>query len=302
MTITESRNPNARELDSLSVRDILQIMNDEDKLVADAVELVLDDVARAIELVVGSLKSGGRLIYAGAGTSGRLALLDAAECPPTFGTPPDLVQVLMAGGVSAVERAQEGTEDDYELGMEDARARGINANDAVVGISASGSARYVMGVLGYAKSVGASIIGLTCNPSSSIRDMVDVSIAPIVGPEVIMGSSRLKAGTAQKMVLNMISTASMVRLGRIYQDLMIELRPVNAKLTRRVKKIASIAADIDEDAATRYIEQANGDLKLAVIMAKTGLDLEEARVRLARAGSSVRAALEKEFTKSGGEC
>lgn len=301
MTITESRNPNARDLDSLSIREILQVMNNEDKLVADAVELVLDDVARAVELVVASLKSGGRLIYAGAGTSGRLAMLDAAECPPTFGTPPDLVQVLMAGGVSAVERAEEGTEDNYELGVEDARERSVNGNDVVVGISASGSARYVMGVLSYAKSVGASTIGLTCNPSSSIGDMVDVSIAPIVGAEVIMGSSRLKAGTAQKMVLNMISTASMVKLGRVYKDLMIELRPVNAKLARRVKRIASIAAGIDEDEAMRYLEQANGNLKLAVIMAKTGLDPDEARLCLAEAGNSIRAALERERADTGGE-
>lgn len=291
MIITESRNAKSRNLDALSSREIVQVMNDEDKLVANAVELVLDDVSRAVDLVVDALKDGGRLVYAGAGTSGRLAMLDAAECPPTFGTPPELVHVLMAGGTTAMERAKEGAEDDFEMGMADAKAAGIAGKDVVVGISASGNPRYVVGVLSYAKSVGAATIGLTCNPSSAIGDMVDVSIAPVVGPEVIMGSSRLKAGTAQKMVLNMISTASMAKLGRVYQDLMIELRPVNVKLANRVRRIVSLAADIDEELAADYIKKANGDLKLAVIMARTGLDVKDAKACLAGADNNLRSAL-----------
>ena len=292
MSITEGRNPKARNLDMLSVREILQLMNEEDRTVAEAVGEVLDQVAEAVDLVVSSLAAGGRLFYAGAGTSGRIALLDAAECPPTFGTPPELVQVLIAGGESALAKAHEGVEDDFELGMEDAGARGISGRDAVVGISASGNARYVLGVLTYAGREGAAVIGLTCNPSSAIDDLADVAIKPIVGPEVVMGSSRLKAGTAQKMVLNMISTASMVKLGRVYQDLMIELRPANRKLAGRIRRVVSIAGGVDDDTAGRLIEQAGGSLKAAVLMAKNGGRLDHAQAVLDQAGDNLRAALE----------
>ena len=291
MSVTEGRNPKARNLDMLSAREILQLMNEEDRTVAEAVGTVLEQVAEAVDLVTASLATGGRLFYAGAGTSGRIALLDAAECPPTFGTPPELVQVLIAGGESAFARAHEGVEDDFELGMEDARARGISGRDAVVGVSASGNARYVLGVLTYAEREGAALIGLTCNPSSAIDDLVDVAIKPVVGPEVVMGSSRLKAGTAQKMVLNMISTASMVRLGRVYQDLMIELRPANRKLAGRVRRIVSMAAGVDDDAAASLIKQAGGNLKAAVLMAKNGGRLDHAQAVLDQAGDNLRAAL-----------
>ena len=292
MSITEGRNPKATNLDMLSSREILQLMNEEDRTVACAVGAVLDQVAEAVDLVVSSLAAGGRLFYAGAGTSGRMALLDAAECPPTFGTPPELVQVLIAGGVTAFAQAHEGVEDDFELGMEDAAARGILGLDVVVGVSASGNARYVLGVLAYASREGAATIGLTCNSSSSMDNVVDVAIKPIVGPEVVMGSSRLKAGTAQKMVLNMISTASMVRLGRVYQDLMIELRPANCKLAGRMRRIVSIAAGVDDDTAARLIEQADGNLKAAVLMAKNGGSLDQAKATLDRAGNNLRTALE----------
>lgn len=292
MTITESRNPKAQDLDTLPVRDILQLMNDEDRTVADAVQAVLDQVAEAVDLVVSSLAAGGRLFYAGAGTSGRIALLDAAECPPTFGTPPDLVQVLMAGGESALRHAQEGTEDNFELGMQDAQSRGITGLDAVVGISASGNAGYVLGVLTHAGREGAATIGLTCNPSSSMDDLVDVAIRPIVGPEVVMGSSRLKAGTAQKMVLNMISTASMVKLGRVYQDLMIELRPANRKLANRIRRIVSVAAGVDDDTAEALVRRADGNLKAAILMAKNGGSPDHAKALLDRAGNNLRVALE----------
>lgn len=292
MSVTEGRNPKARNLDMLSVREILQLMNEEDRTVAEAVGAVLGQVAEAVDLVVSSLAAGGRLIYAGAGTSGRIALLDAAECPPTFGTPPESVQVLIAGGESALAKAHEGVEDDFELGMEDARARGISSLDAVLGISASGNARYVLGVLTHARREGAALIGLTCNPSSAIGDLVDVAITPVVGPEVVMGSSRLKAGTAQKMVLNMISTASMAKLGRVYQDLMIELRPANRKLAGRIRRIVSIAAGVDDDAAARLVEEAGGNLKAAVLMAKNGGRLEHAQAVLDQAGDNLRAALE----------
>lgn len=292
MSITESRNPKARNLDTLSVREILQLMNDEDRTVADAVAAVLDQVAEAVDLVVSSLATGGRLFYAGAGTSGRIALLDAAECPPTFGTPPELVQVLIAGGESAFAQAHEGVEDDFQLGMEDARARGIAEIDVVVGVSASGNARYVLGVLTHARGEGAATIGLACNPSSSMNELVDVAITPVVGPEVLMGSSRLKAGTAQKMVLNMISTASMAKLGRVYQDLMIELRPANSKLASRIRRIVSMAAGVDDDTAAQLIERAGGDLKAAVLMAKDGGRLDHAKALLNQAGNNLRAALE----------
>lgn len=301
MSITESRNPRTRNLDMLSVREILQLMNEEDRIVADAVGAVLDQIADAVDLVVGSLAAGGRLFYAGAGTSGRIALQDAAECPPTFGTPPELVQVLIAGGGSALLQAQEGVEDDFKLGMDDAGARGIGGLDAVVGVSASGNARYVLGVLTYARREGAATIGLTCNPSSAVHDLVDVAITPVVGPEVVMGSSRLKAGTAQKMVLNMISTASMVKLGRVYQDLMIELRPANRKLAGRTRRIVSIAAGVDDEAAERLIEQADGNLKAAVLMAKNGGSLEHARAVLDEAGNNLRAALELVEAGNAGE-
>ncbi len=292
VSITESRNPRARDLDALPVREILQLMNEEDRTVADAVGAVLDQVAEGVDLVVSSLAAGGRLFYAGAGTSGRIALLDAAECPPTFGTPPDLVQVLIAGGECALKRAQEGTEDDLELGMEEARARRIAGLDVVVGVSASGNAPYVLGVLTYARREGAATIGLACNPSSAINGLVDVAITPVVGPEVVMGSSRLKAGTAQKIVLNMISTASMVKLGRVYQDLMIELRPANRKLASRINRIVSIAAGVDDDAAASLIKQADGNLKAAVLMAKNGGRLDHARAVLDMAGNNLRVALE----------
>jgi N-acetylmuramic acid 6-phosphate etherase len=301
VSVTEGRNPKARNLDMLSVREILQLMNEEDRTVADAVGAVLGQVAEAVDLVAGSLATGGRLFYAGAGTSGRIALLDAAECRPTFGTPPELVQVLIAGGESVFAQAHEGVEDDFKLGMDDARARGIAGLDAVVGVSASGNARYVLGVLTYARREGAATIGLTCNPSSAMDDLVDVAITPVVGPEVVMGSSRLKAGTAQKMVLNMISTASMVKLGRVYQDLMIELRPANRKLAGRTRRIVSIAAGVDDEAADRLIEQAEGNLKAAVLMAKNGGRLDHAKAVLDRAGNNLRAALELIESGNAGE-
>jgi N-acetylmuramic acid 6-phosphate etherase len=292
VAITESRNPRSAELDTMGVDEIVKLMNDEDKLVADAVELVLDDVAKAVELVVKGLSAGGRLVYAGAGTSGRLAMLDAAECPPTFGTPPEMVQVLMAGGEQALTRAQEGVEDDYDRGVADAKGLGLGVNDVVVGLSASGQANYVLGVVHQAKAAGAATVGISCNPGSALEAAADVAITPVVGPEVIMGSSRLKAGTAQKMILNMISTASMVKLGRVYKDLMIELKPANSKLSRRMKRIVSIAAGVDEEAATKLLEMADGDIRLAVVMGVTDLDVEEARLRLAAAGNNLRAALE----------
>lgn len=267
-------------------------MNEEDKGVAHAVELVLDDVARAVELVVKGISAGGRLIYAGAGTSGRLAVLDAAECMPTFGTPPEMVQVLMAGGQAALTRSQEGVEDDYDGGFAEARALGLTPNDVVVGLSASGSANYVRGVIDCARAAGAATVAVACNPQSVLGDIVDVYIAPIVGPEVVMGSSRLKAGTAQKMILNMISTASMVKLGRVYKDLMTELKPSNKKLTGRMKRIVAVGAEVDIDEATRLLELADGNIRLAVVMGKTGLGPEAAAQRLAAVGNDVRKAIE----------
>lgn len=292
MTVTEGRNPKSAELDTLSSAEIVRLMNEEDKGVAHAVELVLDDVAKAVDLAVRGISAGGRLIYAGAGTSGRLAMLDAAECPPTFGTPPEMVQVLMAGGEAALTQSQEGVEDDYDAGAGGARALGVGPNDVVVGLSASGSASYVRGVVEYAKAAGAATVAVACNPTSPLGDVADVYIAPIVGPEVVMGSSRLKAGTAQKMILNMISTASMAKLGRVYKDLMIELKPSNNKLSGRMKRIVAAGAGVDIDEAARLLELAEGNLRLAVVMGLTGLGTEAAGQRLAATGNDVRRAAE----------
>ena len=276
MTVTEGRNPKSAELDTLSSAEIVRLMNEEDKGVAHAVELVLDDVAKAVDLAVRGISAGGRLIYAGAGTSGRLAMLDAAECPPTFGTPPEMVQVLMAGGEAALTQSQEGVEDDYDAGAGGARALGVGPNDVVVGLSPWFGV--VRGVAEYARRRGPRRY-VACNPTSQLGDVADVYIAPIVGPEVVMGSSRLKAGTAQKMILNMISTASMAKLGRVYKDLMIELKPSNNKLSGRMKRIVAAGAGVDIAEAARLLELAEGNLRLAVVMGLTGLGPEGTRRR-----------------------
>ncbi|TWP36358.1 N-acetylmuramic acid 6-phosphate etherase [Leekyejoonella antrihumi] len=269
---TESRNPRSERLDTMSTAEVLALMNDEDRLVSDAIALVLDQVAQAVELVAASLHAGGRLIYLGAGTSGRLGLLDAVECPPTFSTDPGQVVAMLAGGDMAFVRAVEGAEDDPEAAARQVDAHRIGARDTVVGIAASGRTPYVVGGLRRAHQLGASTVALACNAAALISQEADVAIEVLTGPEVLTGSTRLKAGTAQKMVCNMISTAAMVRIGKTYGNLMVDLRPTNAKLVDRARRIVAAAADVDEATAARALTTADGRAKVAIVMLLAAAD------------------------------
>ena len=291
LPITEQDNLNTANLSSLPLRQILRLMNDEDMLVASAVGLVLQEIAEAVEGIVGRLRKGGRLFYIGTGTSGRLGVLDAAECPPTFGVSPELVQPVIAGGYEACYRAVEASEDDAEAGIDDLRARGFTKGDALVGIAASGSTPYTVGAVEYARAAGAFTIAITCAPRSPITKVAEVSIVPVVGPEVVAGSTRLKAGTAQKMVLNMLSTATMVNLGYVTGNRMTNLMPRNAKLRARSIRIFSAETGADEETSRTALEIAGGDLRTALVMIKTGHSREEAEVALERARGVVEEAV-----------
>ncbi|MCS6860632.1 MAG: N-acetylmuramic acid 6-phosphate etherase [Abditibacteriales bacterium] len=280
---TEARNPASMDIDKKTTLEMLQIINDEDKIVAFAVEKVLPSVARAVDLIVPRLRSGGRLFYIGAGTSGRLGIVDASECPPTFGTPPELVQGIIAGGRDAVFRSQEGAEDDADAGERDLAERGFTAKDVLVGLSASGRTPYVLGALRYARRLGALTIGITCNDAAAIQDRaqasclhcrqdigatladeVDVLIAPIVGPEVITGSTRMKAGTAQKMILNMLSTVTMIQLGRVQSNLMVDMQTLCGKLRDRARRVVALAAGVDEATAEAALQASGGRVREAI--------------------------------------
>ena len=274
--VTEESNPKTRDIDRRSTIEILRLINDEDKTVADAVSLVLDSVAAGVDLIVERLKSGGRLIYIGAGTSGRLGVLDASECRPTFGVSADLVRGVIAGGYDALHRSVEAAEDDPEQAARDLQSFGISSRDAVVGISASGNTPYTFGALEFAKQIGAATVVVSCNPDSRMARAAEVSISPVVGPEVIAGSSRMKAGTAQKMILNMLSTATMIKLGLVYSNLMSNLRATNEKLRRRACAILSEEAGIDDKEALRIFEEAGEDLRVALLMARRNLSRDEA--------------------------
>ena len=278
--ITEQENPRTRELSSLPTAEIVRLMNEEDACVAAAVGRVLPYVVRAVERIVERMKAGGRLFYVGTGTSGRLGVLDASECPPTFGVPPELVQGIIAGGYEALYRAVEASEDDREAGARDVQSRGVNGSDALVGIAASGRTPYTIGAVEYARSIGAFTAAVTCAPGSPITKAAEVSIAPVVGPEVIAGSTRLKAGTAQKMVLNMLSTATMIRLGYVTGNRMTNLQPRNVKLRARSLRILAAEAGLDEGAAREALDGAGGDLRVALVMSKTKRTPEEARAAL----------------------
>lgn len=290
--MTEGRNPDTMDLDGKSVEEILALVNAEDRKVAPAVAAEIPNIARAVALVVEAMTSGGRLFYVGAGTSGRLGVLDAAECPPTFGTDPELVQGVIAGGYGALVRAVEGAEDDREAGAEALRERGLAARDVVVGIAACRRTPFVAGALGYAREVGARTVYLTANPPDELPVEVDVAISPVVGPEAVMGSTRMKAGSAQKMVLNMLTTTAMVRLGKVYENLMVDLVATSEKLRERGKRILMIAAGLSYDEAASLLGRAGGSVKLALIMHRTGLGVEEARRRLAEAEGWVRRAIQ----------
>jgi N-acetylmuramic acid 6-phosphate etherase len=287
LPITEQENPNTANLSSLPLPEILRLMNDEDAHVASAIRLVLPEIARAVEGIVGRLNSGGRLFYIGTGTSGRLGVLDAAECPPTFGVSPDLVQAIIAGGYQACYRAVEASEDDGEAGASDLLSRGFTKGDALVGIAASGSTPYTMGAVMHARATGAFTVALTCAPGSPITKAAEVTIVPVVGPEVIAGSTRLKAGTAQKMVLNMLSTATMVKLGYVTGNRMTNVLPRNTKLRLRAIRIIMAETGLDEEQSHAAFEKAGGDPRAALVMIKTGSSFEEAKAALEASGGVI---------------
>lgn len=290
---TEGKNESTRDLDRLSVRGIVQMMNDEDKKVPYAVERVLDQVSDAVEVIVAALEKGGRLFYFGAGTSGRLGILDASECPPTFGTPPELVQGVIAGGPSAMIRAVEGAEDSFELGQKDVRDYGVTKQDVVVGIAASGRTPYVLGVLKEAQMMGAKSIAVSCNSPSFINNGVDVAINVVVGPEVLTGSTRLKAGSAQKLVLNMLTTATMIKMGKVYGNLMVNVQATNQKLKERVKRIVMEVTGVSYPEAEKLAELAEGNAKTAILMKLTGTSKEEAIRLLNQTNGRIREAIQQ---------
>jgi N-acetylmuramic acid 6-phosphate etherase len=290
--LTEQRNPRSMDLDALSTADAVRLMNEEDQTVAQAVATQSDAIAAAVDLVVGRLNKGGRLFYVGAGTSGRLGVLDASECPPTFGTDPEQVQGIIAGGSDALVRSQEGAEDRPEDGAAAITSRSIGDTDIALGIAASGVTPYVHGALEAAASAGAGTIFFTCNPAAAEQVSVDVVIAPEVGPEIITGSTRLKAGTATKLVLNTISTLAMVQLGKVYENLMVDVRPSNTKLRDRTRRILGTLTGLSESEADTAISGADGDLKLAIVQTKRAVSKETARRLLDENGNVVRRALE----------
>ena len=288
---TEAQNPHSRQIDKLSTVDILAIINAEDAKVALALRAALPQVAQAVDLIVEGLERGGRLIYAGAGTSGRLGILDAVECLPTFSAPPDLIQGLIAGGKRALTQAVEGAEDEAGAAENDLRARGLRAIDVVCGIAASGRTPYVIGALTYARQLGAASIAIACNPDSRIVQLADIGISVDLGPEVISGSTRMKAGSAQKMLLNMLSTASMIRLGKVYGNLMVDVRVTNQKLMRRALELVMRLGEVDEARARMLLEAADLEVKTAVVMQRLSVDAARARAELASANGRLRAVI-----------
>ena len=260
---------------------MVKLINSEDHKVAEAVEAVCPQIAKAVDAIAERLRQGGRLIYVGCGTSGRLGILDAVECPPTYSTEPEMVQGLIAGGMPAIYKAVEGAEDDRELGAEDLKGIRFSEKDVLVGIAASGRTPYVLGAMEYAKKLGAPVIGVSCCPGSQVDEAADIGIAPTPGPEVVTGSTRMKSGTAQKMILNMLSTGAMIRLGKVYGNLMVDVKPSNEKLIRRCVSIVCAAAECDEAAATAALEQCGYHPKIAIVMLLCGCAAEEAEKRLA---------------------
>lgn len=287
LVVTEQENPRTRNLDLLPTSEIVRLMNDEDRGVAAAVREVLTEVAQAIEGIVERLKANGRLFYIGTGTSGRLGVLDASECPPTFGVSPELIQGVIAGGYEACYRAVEASEDDAAAGARDLDARGVTGADAVVGIAASGRTPYTVGALEHARNIGAFTAALTCVPDSPVTRVAHVSIVPVIGAEVLTGSTRLKAGTAQKMILNMISTATLVRLGYVSGNRMSNMNARNSKLAARAVRIIAAETGLDEEGARRALEAAEGDLRVALVMTKAKRSREDAEGALRKANNIV---------------
>lgn len=289
--LTEQPNPASAEIDLLDTVGILSVINSEDRKVAEAVQAEIPQIARAVDAIVAAIRSGGRLFYIGAGTSGRLGVLDAAECPPTFDVPYDLVQGIIAGGEKALARATEVSEDDPQSGAADLIQRGFQSGDVLVGIAASGRTPYVLGAVKKARELGAVTVGISCTPNSTLSAAVDIPIAPLTGPEVVSGSTRMKAGTATKLVLNMLSTATMIRLGYVYGNLMVNVQPRNEKLRDRARRIVAKAGEVDEQIASRLLQEAGQSVRTAIVMARTGLSREEAERLLERSQGRVREAI-----------
>ncbi len=290
--LTEQRNAASENLDALSTFEMLRVINHEDHKVADAVGRALHEIARAVDAIAEKLEAGGRMFYIGAGTSGRLGVLDASECPPTFSVPPDLVQGVIAGGEKALHSATEASEDDPALGARDLSARGFTAADVVVGIAASGRTPYVLGAIAHAKQLGALTVGVSCTPHSQLSKSVDIAIEAAPGAEVVAGSTRLRAGTATKMVLNMLSTGVMVRLGHVYGNLMVNVQPKNEKLVHRARRIIADAAGVTDELAAQLLEESGRVVKTAIVMGRLGIGKEEAEQRLAQAHGRIRQVLE----------
>ena len=288
---TEQRNPRTAHIDELSTLEMVTLINSEDHRVADAVQEVLPQIAAAVDLIAERLSSGGRLVYVGCGTSGRLGILDASECPPTYNVSPELVQGLIAGGFPAIFKAVEGAEDSRELGEEYLKKITFCDKDVLCGLAASGRTPYVLGAMAYAKSIGASVIAVTCCKGSQIDRAADIGIAPEPGPEVVTGSTRMKSGTAQKMVLNMLSTGAMIRMGKVYGNLMVDVQPSNEKLVRRCQRIVMQATGADETQAVAALDASGYHCKTAIVMILCGVSAGEAGELLARAGGRIAGAV-----------
>ena len=291
--ITEQRNPNSMQLDSLSAQELVALINREDQQVALAVEKCLPQIALAVEKIVAAFECGGRLVYVGAGTSGRLGVLDASECPPTYGVKPEMVVGLIAGGDHALRHPIEGAEDNVQQGQADLEEIDFSARDVLVGIAASGRTPYVLGALNYAKQLGATTVSIAINPNCKMAEVDYIAIETVVGPEVLTGSSRMKSGTAQKLVLNMLTTASMVLIGKCYQNLMVDVQASNEKLKARALKIVMEATECDNETAANVLAKANGQVKLAILMQLSGLDALEAQSLLDKSNGKLRQALIK---------
>ncbi|KDA92807.1 N-acetylmuramic acid 6-phosphate etherase [Pantoea agglomerans] len=290
--ITEGRNPASQNIDELSTEAMLRVINDEDKKVALAVEAIVPQIAAAVDAICAAFQAGGRLIYCGAGTSGRLGILDASECPPTFGTPREQVIGLIAGGHTAILQAVENAEDNREQGAQDLKDIRFSRHDVLVGIAASGRTPYVLGALAYANELGATTVSLTCNPGSAMSQVAAIALTPVVGPEVVTGSSRMKAGTAQKLVLNMLTTGSMIRSGKVYGNLMVDVEATNQKLVQRQVNIVMQATDCGEATANAALTACGGHCKTAILMVLADLAADEAKALLSQHQGFIRQALQ----------
>ncbi|WP_342553852.1 N-acetylmuramic acid 6-phosphate etherase [Paenibacillus sp. FSL R7-0652] len=289
--VTEQPNPQTDHIDQLPSAEIMELINREDRRIGELIQPLIPVIAQAADLIVARFQSGGRLFYVGAGTSGRLGILDASECPPTYGTPPSMVQGIIAGGFRAVKDPVEGAEDSEQAGGTDLENHGLNANDVVVGIAASGRTPYVIGAMKYARQIGAVVIGLSNNSDTPMSSLSNVSIEAVMGPEVVMGSTRMKAGTAQKMILNMLTTTAMIRLGKVYRNFMVDLNPSNEKLVHRAKRMIQLATGAKENEIEQAFTEADGHVKTAIVMLMADVDAAEAARRLEQADGFVRHAI-----------